>query len=409
MKGRSCLRWFAASLLAMALLVGCAAPQQPGGQSSATSPAPAGSTQGAPAAGAGSGQEPVKVGLLIEETGQFASYGEEYLNTARIVVERINQSGGIGGRPLQAIFYNNESNPEKAIAGMQKLVQDDKVVAVVGNGLVANARAVAPQVQDRGPVYYSLSGAYTAENKYTFAASVSVPDMQSFIMDWLKQKGLTKVALLTPNDASGQVAEQALKGLIGQTGLTLVGAEAFNPNDVDVTTQLARLRDLNPDVIMCWVVGKPLGVVLKGYNQLGLDQPFVASHGNLAPALLASLAPIQPETFWIPATKDLAWRDLASSDPQYQDNQVYHNLYLEQFKKEVGLGGGTMWDALYLLKEAIEKAGTDSDAIVSYLEGVKGWTGVAGIYSFSADDHRGLGKKDAIMMQVVDGKLTIAR
>src|SRR5688500_17847224 len=116
---------------------------------------------------------PIKIGLLIEQTGVFSWYGQENLNGAQLLTDELNANGGINGRQIELVVYNSESAPDKAVAGARKLIQQDKVAAIVGLGLISEAQAVAPIVKD-GPPTYSTSGAYLPEHGMMFGGTVFV-------------------------------------------------------------------------------------------------------------------------------------------------------------------------------------------------------------------------------------------
>lgn len=383
--------WFLAVL--MVALAGC------GGQG--RQPAASGGSPG----GSGFGsKEPIKIGMLIEQTGAFSWYGEENLNGAKLVVDEVNKRGGIGGRQVELVIYNTESSPEKAINGAKKLMQQDKVAAIIGLGLVSEAQAVAPIVE-KGPPTFALSGAYKPGHRFMFGGTVFVGQTQERALRFLSDKGLKKIALITTNDATGQQAEAAIKAHAAKFGAQLLGVWTFNPTDVDVTAQLTQIKAQSPDAIVSWTVGKPLGVVLKGAKQLGIKNPIITSHGNLTPDFLKGLSDLQNGPIYVFGTKDLIWREVPESDPQYKIIQEMQTAHQKAYGKEGGIGTGTGYDAMKQVLEAIEKVGTDPDKIVEYIEGLKNWVGVVGVYNFSKDDHRGLTVDASVPIEVVGSQL----
>lgn len=349
---------------------------------------------------------PVKIGLLTSETGQFAWYGDDNIKGARFAEEDINRVGGIGGRPLQLVILNTESNPEKAVLGAKRLIDHERVVAICGLGLVSEAKAVAPLVRNSGPVTYSLSGAYYPEHRYMFAATVFLDAMIGRVVKHLKDKGMTKLAALFTNDATGQMTEPIVRSVTAREGVQIVATEYMNLPDVDVTPQLSRIRGQNPQAVVAWVVGRPINVVVQNYRQLALTQPLFTSHGNLTPLFLKSISEVAGNiSILIPSTKDLIWHSLPADDPQKTLLSQFGQRFVKAHGRDPGLGVGSAYDAIIILAKAISTVGTDSDKIVSFIEGIKGHIGVSGIYNFSSSDHRGLGLKDVTMVEVKEGKL----
>ncbi|MCL6449681.1 MAG: ABC transporter substrate-binding protein [Acetobacteraceae bacterium] len=351
--------------------------------------------------------EPIKVGFLACETGAFSSYGQDNVRGARLFEEEISARGGVGGRPLQLVVYNTESTPARAVAGARKLIEEDKVVAIVGLALVSEMNAVAPLVQN-GPICYSTCSAYQPEHKMIFATGVFIPLHHACIAEYLRDKGLKKFALITTNDATGEVAEAGLRRAAERNGLEVVAAERMNPADVDASAQVARIASRQPQAVVVWIVGKPLGVALRAIKTVGLNVPVFTSHGNRSLEFLRGLADIEPPDFYMPCLVDAIWEHLPESHPARALNASFHERYVKKYGSVPGSGSNDSYDALALLCRAFEAVGTDSAKVVAYLEGVKGYQGLAGSYDFSPEDHRGLGRDDIMIARVKAGVLTPA-
>ncbi len=413
--------WFALVMLialaaAALLATGCG-----GGTSSSTSasatvagPEPTiattagGATETTATDGTASG-EPIKIGILAEETGQFAWYGSENINGAKLFAEETNAKGGVGGRPIELVIVNTESSPEKAIVGFKQLRDDDKVAAIIGVGLLNSAKAVAPLAKERGPLMYFTAGAYVPDGHYDFGATTSIQVMQMVAMKALKAKGVTKAALLVTNDASGQVTQGAFQKVAAALNMQITEVATMNATDVDVTAQLTKLTQSKPDALVAWLVGKPMAVVLKGAKTLGVTQPIVTVHGNISEEFLKIASGFALKELYIPATKDIVWDQLPDGDPQKITNEPFQKAYQEKFGKRPGLGSGATYDAISIVCRAIETAGVDTDAMIAAIEGTKDYQGVVGNYSFSATDHRGTGEDDAVMSRLENGTLMIAK
>jgi branched-chain amino acid transport system substrate-binding protein len=388
------------SLAFVLLLAGCSQSEEtPGNQQSGVQ------TQNTEPNGGQASGDPIKIGMLVSGTGFFSWYGVENLNAANMFAEAVNAEGGVNGRELELVIYDTASNPEKAITGAKKLIENDKVDAIVGLGLINETNAVVPMVKDKGPILYSLSGAYKPEGKYVFAGAAYSGLTQHRSVQWIKEQGLDSFALLTTNDDTGQQASAELTKLAEQEKLEITTIEYFNTDDVSVTTQLTKIKNTNPDAIIAWVVGQPLGVVFQGINQVGLDIPLLTSHGNLSYGFLSSVASIQPDEFYVPATKDMGLEGLDPSDEQYEKIKTFKERYSAQFNADPGLGSGAAWDALDLLVQAFKEAGTNPDEVAAYLESIDHHVGVAGTYDLSEEDHRGLGVDDIMMLRVVQGQI----
>jgi branched-chain amino acid transport system substrate-binding protein len=361
---------------------------------------------GGSSAGGDSASQPVKIGLLVEQTGQFSWYGSEATNGAKLYVK---QHPKAGDRPIQFVTYDTGSDPEKAVTGFRKLAQQDKVAAVVGLGLTNEAAIVAPLAQSLKIPFYALSGSFTPPNSMTFAMPVQIGDMQDRVFKQMKSQGVKSFGLLTTNDATGQIADGLFTKLGQKYDLKLVAHEHMAGTDVDVTPQLTNIAAKKPDLVIAWEVGKPLGVVFNSAHQLDIKTPFLISYGNLAPGFLKSLAAIQPETVYTQATKDVFWNSLPSSDPQAAVVKKFHDDYVAEFSDETGLGSASGYDAVMLVSKAIAEANsTDAAKIVSALEGMHGVKGVFGTYNLTKTNHVGLTGSDTVLGQVSAGQIRLA-
>lgn len=353
--------------------------------------------------------EPIKIGMLVSLTGFFSWYGEENLNGATLFVEELNARGGINGRPIELVVQNTETNPERAVTGARKLIQEDRVVAIVGLGLISESLAVEPIVQN-GPPTYSLSGAYVPGHRMMFGGTVFIGHTQQRALQFLAEHNLRRVALLLTNDATGQIAERFLTAGAIKAGVRIQRVETFNPSDVDVTPQLNRIKGTRPDAVISWVVGRPLGVVMQGMKQLGMSMPLITSHGNLSPGFIQSIATLQTGPIYVFGTKDLLWKWISVKDPQQKMVSLMQTKHSYKYGKEGGIGTGTGWDALMILSEAIKRSGSTAPmAIVEAIEGLRNFVGVVGVYNFSRDDHRGLDAAAAIPMVIERGRLKPAK
>lgn len=381
-----------AAVAAMAVLAGCGR----SGVSNSSS-------------GSGIPSGPIKIGVAVEQTGQFSFYGQENLNAARLYVSELNQSGGVLGHKVQLVVRNTQSDPGQAVTTTRALVSRDHVAALVGFGLLSEMNAVLPIVGQKGPPTYSLCAIFHPQlpkQKMTFVGSIDNVQAYAKSMRFLAQKGWKRVALLTTNDATGQATLGAVKQFAKQAGLKLTTSEAMDPTATDATPQLSKIQSSHPQAIFAGIVGQPLAVTLKGMKQLGMSEPVMTSLGNFEPAFAKILSGAQNGPLYALGTKDLVWRDLPKSDPQYSVISKFESAYHKRYGTEAGVGVGTARDAIMVLAKAIEKAkSTNPDKVVSAIEGMQNLTGVVSTYNFSATDHRGVPLSSAIPIQLENGAL----
>lgn len=354
-------------------------------------------------------KDPINIGVLAEQSGAFSWFGAENVDAVKLYANEINAKGGINGRQIKVFTYDNGSQPSQTISGYRQLVNQDHVSAIIGTGLLNDSMAIASTVATSGPVWYSMCGAYAPSGQYNYAGTVFVGDMEKLAVDWLKQnKGVTRLAVLSTNDDTGQQQASIMKKIAAAEGIQITDVEFFNGTDVNITPQLAKIAATKPQALVAWVVGKPLGVIFKGLQQASMDIPVITSYGNIVPGLLQSMAAFEPKQLYIPATPDVAFSTLSTSNPLYQNIETFRNDYKQAYGEDPGLGSGSAWDAMGILTQAISKVGSDPAKIADYLPTVQGYQGVVGVYNLSSDNHRGLSTDNVVMVHIVNGKLQAA-
>ena len=338
--------------------------------------------------------ESIKIGVLVTSTGPQGYLGESQIKGAEAVAYKVNREGGVKGRLLELIPYNEEGKEEMAVLGFQKLVKQSKVSAIVGPSLTGPSNAVA-KVNKEGPLAVSTSGGIIPEgDSYMFASGgVQSGEILKFLFSkWFKEKGYSRIGMLAGLYASGQewvnFGEKYVKEYPGCT----LAVERFKLEDVDVVAQLSRLKGQNPQILIVSAVGKATVMVTKNFNQLGFNIPILYSHSNASPSFLELLGSDQPQKsqMLFPLFAIHIWRDLPDSNPQKAICREISELYKTVHKKEIAdpyfVGQGT--DAQMVITSALKAVGTDPKKMKEYLETFS-LVGTTAIYRYSKSNHLG--------------------
>ena len=227
---------------------------------------------------------------------------------------------------------------------------------------------------------------------------------------YLKEKGLTKVALLAAADGFGKDGARWMKKLAPEYGIELIAEESFGTRDTDMTAQLTKVKNAKPQALIAWTIGPAGSILAKNKAQLGIDLPLFQCHGLPDPKYI-ELAGKASEGDRMPATKLMVVDALPDNDPQKPVIQEFIKLYKEKgYDKQfpINTHSGYAWDAIMIVADAIKKVGTEPEALRKEIEATKNYVGISGTYNITSEDHNGLGVDSMVIVQVKDGKFVMA-
>ncbi len=362
-------------------------------------------------------QDAYKIGAIFSITGPGSSLGIPERDTALMLEAELNAKGGIKGpdgllRPVKLVIYDDASDETKAVLAAKKLIDEDRVTAIVGTTLSGTSLAILDTVQKAEVPLVSCAAAIkivepVAERKWIFKTPQSDYLIVGVLVDYLVGKGLTKVGWLNVDYAFGQLGWIEFEKAAKKAGLAIVASEKFGQKDVDMTAQITRVKAAGPQAVVVWSIPPSASIATKNFADLGLRVPLFQSHG-VGNKMFIQLAGPAANGVVFPAGKLLVAEQLADNDPQ----KAVLLAYARDFETKYGprnTFGGHAWDAVQLVTRAIEKAGADRAKVRAALEGTRNFVGITGIFDFSASDHNGLDRRAVTMIQIVDGQWRSAR
>jgi branched-chain amino acid transport system substrate-binding protein len=364
--------------------------------------------------------EPIKIGAFFSLSGPAANIGTPTKLVTQMVVEKINKEGGINGRPIELIVGDTESEPTKAVMVVKKFINVDKVAAIIGPDRTDLGMAVKKQVEQAGiPTFMTvggdpviMGGGPLGTFKWVFKSPQRSSTAVEKLYQYLQQKNLKKVALMTASDGFGKDGKGWLEKLAPKHGLTIVANESFNPKDTDMTSQLTKIMETKPQAIVCWTIGPAGAIVAKNVKQLNIKAPLFQCHGQPGPKYV-ELAGDASEGNMMPSTKLMAWEQLPDNDPQKKVIKDFVHLYNDvyHYNKEfpINTHSGYAWDAIYIVANAMKKAGTDPEKLRKAIEQTKGYVGISGIYNLTPEDHNGLDTNSMILVRIEKGKWKLVK
>ena len=348
---------------------------------------------------------PVKIGALFSVTGPASFLGEPERNTAEMMVADINKAGGIKGRKLELIVYDTQGDATKAVQGVNKLIKDDKVVAIIGPSTTGDSMAVIPVVEKAEiPLISCAAGIKITDpvKKWIFKTAQNDVLAVTKIYKNLQKQKISKISILTVSDGFGSSGREQLKLQSKEFGMEIISDETYGPKDDDMTVQLTKIRDSEAQAIICWGTNPGPAKVARNVKQLGIKIPLYMSHGVSSKKFI-ELAGEGAEGIMLPSGKVIVADQLPKSDPQKKALMNYVNKYKENYKVEGDHFGGHACDAVMLLKSAMEKGGFSPAAIRDQLEKTKKFAGIGGTFTYSPQDHAGLTSDAFVLVQVVKG------
>src|SRR5438034_8072365 len=210
--------------------------------------------------------EPYKIGSIFSYTGPAAFLGDRMKRSVELFVEETNKRGGINGRKIESIIYDAASESTKAVLAAKRLIEQDQVEVIVGDGNRSDiGLALIPTVQRAEVPLMSVSGATglvepVRDRAWVFKSTVNDTEVVARLLDFFKKKGVKDVAMLNDTGAFGVSARDVLKAQAPGAGVNVVAWEEFQPADTELTTQLTRIRGTSAQAIIRWTVTRA-GVV----------------------------------------------------------------------------------------------------------------------------------------------------
>jgi branched-chain amino acid transport system substrate-binding protein len=350
--------------------------------------------------------DPIRIGAVVSATGPASFLGEPEKNTLQMQADALNAAGGLLGRPVEVVILDDETDVNKAVLAVDRLLKKENVVAVVGPTVSGNSLAVAPKFEAAKVPLVSCAAAekiVKPVSPWVFKTAQSDRLAVARILSHAKKQGYKKLAILTVSDGYGQAGREVLKEMIPAGGFELIADEVYGPKDTDMTAQLTKLKGAAPDAVICWGTNPGPAVVAKNRVQLGMSTPLYMSHG-VASKKFIELAGEAAEGLLLPAGKLTVAGQLPEADPQKALLVAYAKAYEERFKVPASAFGGYAYDGLMLVARAVEAAREASPAAIrDHIEKIQGFPGISGVFQFSPQDHNGLDETAFVMVTIGGG------
>jgi len=225
----------------------------------------------------------IKIGAVLSITGPASFLGDPEKKTLEMYVRDINAAGGVLGQQITTVIYDDGGDASKARTFATRLVEEDKVDAVLGGSATGPSLAMAPVFEEAGIPYISLAGSAAIVipvRKWVFKTPHTEPMSCGKIFEDLKRRNLDKIAMISGTDGWGKAMHAECLKMAPSFGITVLKDETYGANDTDMTPQLTNIKN-TPDVqavINCGF-GQGPAIVTRNYRQLAIAAPLYESHG----------------------------------------------------------------------------------------------------------------------------------
>ena len=323
---------------------------------------------GVPVAGA---QEVIKIGQLEAQTGTLASYGWMGVQGAKLAAEEINKAGGfkVGNKTykLEMIAPDTRANPQDALIQLKQLLEQDKVKYVFGPFLTNVYNGIEPYANQNNGKFLMMGGATSIhaalgkpDHDYllrTWNWDSGAAGFGALMVDYLKKQGAKKVAMLFQNDAFGKVAVDIYSPLFKAAGIDLT-VELFEPGTKDFSAPLAKLAAGKPDYLFPGYTDAVLYDIVRQATETGLFTRFFLVRGSMGPGL-KNKDMIDDYIAYLPKY----FEEAEKKEPKVAAFvKAYKDFYKREFPyDQAPLCSSSCYDHVYMLVEAMKKAGTVDD------------------------------------------------
>ena len=355
--------------------------------------------------------DPIKIGAPFIFSGPGAFTGESSKLTLDMLAEETNAAGGIGGRPVEIVYYDTEGKPDVAVRVINRLVKSDQVHAVLGPIASWEVAAVKQVLEGAGTPTLLLASARAYVDpppKCIFKLPTDDRIVVGRIYEYLRAAGLVKVAIVSGQDGYGDGGQRELQAQAKANGIEIVFDEKFSMDDTDLSPLLNKIKRTNAQVVINWSSSRAPIVLTNSYRQVGLTLPLVHGPGALSEAVLKGTG-ANGEGMMSAGPKFEAADELPDTDPQKAPLLRFREAYKKKNGKDANQFGGGAYDAFQILKTALNKSGTDPAKLCAAIADTRNYVGVGGVYNYSDTDHAGLTKDAVVVYRVQGGKWRLVR
>ncbi len=329
-------------------------------------------------AGVSAAADTIKIGLLVPLTGAAAADGLSAQNSVKLAVERVNAEGGLMGKKVELISYDDRGDAKDAVALARKLIEQDKVAAVVGGSYSQPSRAVAPIFQEEKIPFvaaYAVHPDITKAGNFCFRngflGQVEGKSAGYVAVKMLKAK---RIALLTSDNDFGRTLAEGFKYYMdkyAKGAATVVSQQVYPMAEKDFKAYLSKIKQENPDLILASGYYFQTGPIVKQAREMGITAHILGEEGADSPKFV--------EIAGKPAAEGFVIVTNLNRDDKRPEVKKFLTTYETRFKIEPDMVGASAYDGFMIICDAIKRAksvkGPDIRAAIASIKNFNGLTG----------------------------------
>ncbi len=337
----------------------------------------------------------IKIGFTPPVTGASAAEGAWQLKAIKLALKQINEAGGVNGKTINLIIEDNQSSNPGALAALQKAVEQDQVLALVGVVKSTQVMAMSDAIKSYAlPVMIGGTNASLTKqgNGWLFRVRPDDSIAAAAMVKYIKENtSFTKIGILHDSDAFGTGGANLVEQYAKDAGLSISKREKYTTKEKDFTAQLLSLKNAGTQIMVLYGTNpEDVAVIQRQYRQLGTPYKYIGSPSSQMKDTLK-------------LSREAAEGLLAIADfvPGSSDvSKEYATAYKKEYNEEFDATSAWAYDALNILVRAIRQGGEDRDKIRDAILSTQNYKGVLGTYSFSSN---GDGLHEVSVVQITQG------
>lgn len=354
--------------------------------------------------------EPIKVGAFYSLTGSSAMPGTVCYNSAQMTVDYINAHGGVNGRPIELIVYDDATTPEGAVKAATRLIEEDEVSLIMGCHISPNIAAAMPYCEEAGVPMIAIGTGLSwtnIGNRYTYRATLNGFHIAPAIVESISEMGEKNVALFIVETDLGQSYHKYLveDGALADAGLNLVADISYQKGESDFTGHITKALATNPDAVIIFPGGGPeTAQFMKQLRQQGYTGLLYTNESGSSNIIRETCGEYADGLVFAGCAINTATIEESLTDLTKHAQQMYLDTYGEMAPNDgVFRGYDQALISAHVLRTAADPE--DAESVTEAILAVSGVELSQGVFDYTAGTGDALERLNRFM--VMDGELKL--